>query len=158
MHVQDLLKEIEHLSRRIAELESGQTHLENMERIVSESESRFRALSEHTFEAIFLSEKGICTGQNLTAEKMFGYTLEEAIGRPGTDWIAPEHREIVKKNITMNYAPPYEVLAMRKDGTTFPCEIQAKMIEDDERRIRMTSWALQTLKELLPTSTTDFPK
>lgn len=139
MNHDDPVREIEDLHSRIAELEERLAHLGEMERILSESEARFRALSEHTFEAIFLSEKGICTGQNRAAERMFGYSLEEAVGRPGTDWIAPEYREIVKNNILLNYAPPYEVMAIRKDGTTFPCEIQAKMVQDDERRIRVTS-------------------
>jgi len=114
------------------------TERKRAEKALEESEASFRALSEHTFEAIFLSEKGICTGQNVAAERMFGYSNEEAIGKPGMEWIAPEHRELVGKNIVRDYAPPYEVLALRKDGTTFPCEIQAKMI-DRERRIRVTS-------------------
>ncbi len=108
------------------------------EEALKESEASFRALSEHTFEAIFLSEKGVCIGQNRAAERMFGYSNEEAVGKPGIEWIAPEHRELVGKNIVRDYAPPYEVIALRKDGTTFPCEIQAKMI-DPERRIRVTS-------------------
>ena len=32
-------------------------------------------MSEASFEAIFLSEKGICLDQNQTAKKMFGYHL-----------------------------------------------------------------------------------
>jgi PAS domain S-box-containing protein len=109
------------------------------EQALRESEARFRALSEHTFEAIFLSEKGLCTGQNLAAEKMFGYTAEEALGKPGTDWIAPEHRDLVRQNMLLDYGELYEVLALRKDGTTFPCQIQGKMVEHEGRGIRVTS-------------------
>gem|GEM_PF-5274260 len=39
----------------------------------------YRLLSEATFEAIFLSDKGVCLGQNSTARKMFGYSDEEAL-------------------------------------------------------------------------------
>jgi PAS domain S-box-containing protein len=37
------------------------------------------------------------------------------------------------------YEKPYEVVALRKDGSTFPCEIQARMVEYDGRSIRVTS-------------------
>ncbi|MDQ7784353.1 MAG: PAS domain S-box protein [Desulfomonilaceae bacterium] len=133
------LPEIASMRRRVSELEDIQARLTATEQALRESEARFRALSEHTFEAIFLSEKGLCTDQNIAAEKMFGYTREEAVGRPGTDWIAPEHRELVKNNMQMNYAPPYEVQALRKDGTTFPCQIQGKMVEVQGRLVRVTS-------------------
>ncbi len=103
-----------------------------------ESEQRYQLLSEATFEAIFMSEQGICTGQNKTAEKMFGYTLEEALGRPGTEWIVPEDREKVKHNMLSGYEEAYEVTALRKDGSTFPCEIQGRMFEYRGRPVRMT--------------------
>lgn len=77
---------------------------------------------------------------------MFGYTTEEALGRQGTEWIAPEYRELVKKNMLMGHAPPYEVTALRKDGTTFPCEIQGKAANFQGRQIRVT--ALRDITEL----------
>jgi len=125
-------------AKTVVALEREIERRKQVEEALRESEARLRALSEHTFEAIFISEKGVCTGQNLAAEKMFGYSNEEAVGRHGTDWIAPGYREIVSRDIVLNYASPYEAMALRKDGTTFPCEIQAKMI-DDGRRIRVTS-------------------
>ncbi len=104
-----------------------------------ESEERFRALSEASFEALFISEKGICLGQNQTAENLFGYTLEEAIGRYGTEWIVPEHRDIVMNNMLSGFEGPYEVTALRKDRTTFPCEIQGRMFDYKGRRVRITA-------------------
>ena len=37
-----------------------------------DSEARLKALSEASFEAIFLSEKGVCLDQNQNAERIFG--------------------------------------------------------------------------------------
>jgi len=134
------LKEVEKTgAKTVAALERELERRKQVEEKLRASEARFRALSENTFEAIFLSEKSICTGQNLAAEKMFGYSTEEAIGRHGTDWIAPEYRELVRKNMGLDYASPYEVMALRKDGTTFPCEIRGKMIDDQGRLIRVTA-------------------
>jgi PAS domain S-box-containing protein len=103
------------------------------------SEERYRALSEASFEAIFLSAKGICIGQNQSAMQMFGYTLSEAIGELGTNWIVPEHRELVKSHMLSGYEKPYEVNALRKDGTSFPAEIQGKMMYFQERIVRVTA-------------------
>lgn len=103
------------------------------------SEERLRALSDAAFEAVFISENGICLEQNLCAGKMFGYTMEEALGRPGTEWIAPEDRELVMRHIREGFEGLYEVTARRKDGTTFPCEIQGRMCAYKGRKVRVTA-------------------
>ncbi len=104
------------------------------EEALKDSQQRLQGLSDASFEAIFLSDKGICIDQNITAEKIFGYTSQEAIGRPGTDWIVPEDRELVKNKMISGCEKPYDVTALRKDGTTFPAEIQGRMINTVETR------------------------
>jgi PAS domain S-box-containing protein len=106
---------------------------------IEESKERHRGLSEAAFDSIFFSEKGICIQQNSVAEKVFGYTTEEAIGRYGTDWIIPEHRKIVMDNMMAGAEEPYEVTALRKDGTTFPCMLSGKMMNYKGRNVRVTS-------------------
>ena len=106
---------------------------------IIEKKEKYRGLSEASFESIFISEKGICIEQNLMAEKMFGYTTEEAIGRHGTEWIVPEYREIVTKNILTGYEEPYEAIALKKDGTTFPCMLHGKMMHYKGKEVRVTS-------------------
>lgn len=93
------------------------------------SEQRFKSLSQASFEAIFFSRKGVCLDQNQTAERMFGYTREEAIGRLGTEWIAEPDRALVRQKMLSGCEEAYEVTALRKNGSTFPCEIQARMVE-----------------------------
>ena len=106
---------------------------------LEESSEKYRGLSEATFEAIFLSEKGVCIEQNLSAIKMFGYTDEEALGRYGTDWIIPDDRPKVMKNMLDKYEKPYEATALRKDGTTFPCVLNGKMMHYKGKDVRVTS-------------------
>ncbi len=115
------------------------TERKAVEAELEENREKYRALSEATFESIFLSEKGICIEQNLTAEKMFGYTSEEALGRYGTDWIVPEDRDMVMNNMLKGYEDPYEATALRKDGTTFPCMLRGKMMYFKGRKVRVTS-------------------
>ena len=115
------------------------TELKNLELEIEEAHERYRGLSEATFDSIFLSEKGLCIEQNLSAEKIFGYTNEEAIGRYGTDWVVPEDREMVMNRMLSGYEKPYESTALRKDGSTFPCMLHGKMMFYKGRKVRVTS-------------------
>ena len=109
------------------------------EELLKESEEKFRALSEATFEAIILTDKGVCIGLNLSAETMLGYTVEEAIGKNGTEFITPEFRETVLHNMLSGSEEPYEAVALRKDGSTFSCEIQGKMLNYRDSFIRVAA-------------------
>ena len=129
----------EELEQRIKELEGEIDKRKQVKEALRDSEARLKALSEASFEAIFLSEKGVCLDQNQTAERMFGYTHAEAVGRNGTEWIIREDMERVKNNMLSGYEKPYEVTALRKDGTTFSCEIQCRMIDCQGRSIRTTA-------------------
>ena len=115
------------------------TELKNLELEIEEAHERYRGLSEATFESIFLSEKGVCIEQNLSAEKIFGYRNEEAIGRYGTDWLVPEDREMVMNKMLSGYEKPYEATALKKDGSTFPCMLHGKMMFYKGKNIRVTS-------------------
>jgi PAS domain S-box-containing protein len=105
---------------------------------VEESEERYRALSDATFEAVFISDNGICIETNQTATKMFGYDYDELIGIFGTDVIAPESKELVRHNMMSEFEEPYEALALRKDGTSFHAEIRGKMTEYRGKKVRVT--------------------
>ena len=129
----------EELEKRIQELEQAESERKREDEALKESEERLKALSEASFEAIFLSENGICLDQNKAAERIFGYTQADAVGRHGTEWIVPEDREQVKRNMLSGYEEPYEGTALRKDGTTFPCEIQGRRINYKGRSIRITA-------------------
>ena len=115
------------------------TERKRVEESLEETREKYRGLSEASFDAIFISEKGICLEQNSRAEQMFGYTVEEATGRPGTDWIAPEDRALVIKNMMAGHEQPYDVIALRKDGSTFPASICGKMMNYRGRSVRVTS-------------------
>jgi PAS domain S-box-containing protein len=90
------------------------------EAALEENREKYRGLSEAAFESIFISERGICLEQNRTAELTFGYSSAEAIGRSGIEWIAPEDRALVLQNMLAGHEEPYQVTALRKDGSTFP--------------------------------------
>lgn len=103
------------------------------------AEQRFNRFSEASYEAIFISEKGVLLEQNQAAERMFGYTEAEAVGQAATSWIAFEDRDRVLHHMLSGYEEPYRVTALRKDGSTFPAEIIGRMMDYDGRRMRVTA-------------------
>ena len=105
---------------------------------LKKNEARYRALSEATFEAIFISEKGICLDTNQRATELFGYNYDELIGIFGTDVIAAESKETVKRKMLSGYEKPYEAIAQKKDGTKFHIEIRGKMMKYKDKDVRMT--------------------
>ncbi len=115
------------------------TDRKKKEVFLQKKEERFKYFTEASFEAIFFSEKGVCIEQNPAAEIMFGYTSKEAIGRLGTDWIAPESKDLVMNNMMKGVTEPYEAVAQKKDGSTFPARIHAKEMQYKGRTIRVTS-------------------
>ncbi len=131
----DIIHSLKPLNKKLAETGLKYQQISALE----ESNKRYQLLSESTFESIFLSEKGVCTNQNSIAENLFGYSLQDAIGRPGTDWIHPDYRKIVIENMMAGNQEAYEVVAQKKDGSTFPCEIQGKMTVFEGKAIRVTA-------------------
>ncbi|MCG8688726.1 MAG: PAS domain S-box protein [Desulfobacterales bacterium] len=127
----------EALEQRVKELEK------NASEKTEETESRLKAFFEASSEAIFFSENGICIDQNPAAEKMFGYTLEEAKGRPEKDWIIPEDHDLFREKMHKLHSDPYQTIARRKDGSIFPCEIQAHSSTYQGQTVRVS-----TLKDI----------
>lgn len=97
----------------------------------------YRALSDAAFEAIFLSKNGVCIGQNRAARRMFGYSDEEIMRLSGPDLAREDHRERVERSIRLREEETYESVALRKNGTTFPCEVRPSAVRRNGRTFRV---------------------
>ena len=118
------------------------TNRKNAEKKLKESEAKFKKLSNLTFEGIVIHDKGFATEINLSIAKMFGYKIEELLGQNLIELIIPKkHHKIVSENITNQYASPYEVEGIKKDGSTLPIELESRNILsiDDNKTIRVTA-------------------
>jgi PAS domain S-box-containing protein len=102
-----------------------------------ESEERFRMLSEAAFEGIAIHEDGVIVDVNPQSAAMLGYEVSELIGKDALSFIAPESRDLVLERAAAGYEEPYEVLLLRKDGTTLPTEICGKAASYQGRQVRI---------------------
>jgi PAS domain S-box-containing protein len=104
-----------------------------------ESEERFKNLSAAAFEGIFISENGRILDANDQGLKMFGYERAEMIGRQIIEMVAPESRGLVAEAIRTGRETIYGHQLVRKDGSIFFAEAQAKMVHVGNRTVRMTA-------------------
>ncbi|CAN5613105.1 hypothetical protein BH24ACT22_BH24ACT22_20730 [soil metagenome] len=109
------------------------------EREVKESEQRFRNLSGATFEGIAITSEGKVLETNRAFAEMFSYEATEVVGMAAPEFVAPEYREAVARNTSTGYQEPYEVLGLRKDGTTFDMEVRGKGSVYRDRNVRVTA-------------------
>jgi PAS domain S-box-containing protein len=104
-----------------------------------ESEERFKNLSAAAFEGIFISENGRLLDINEQGLKMFGYERSEMIGLQIIDLVTPEWRDSVAERIRAGQETIMEHQLLRKDGSIFSAEAQAKMVRVGNRTLRMTA-------------------
>jgi PAS domain S-box-containing protein len=94
---------------------------------VAESEARFRALTEASFDGIAIVEAGVVRDANRGFADMFRYTQDEVIARPMTDFVAPESVDDVSRRITQGLEGRYEFVGVRKDGHTIVVEATSRI-------------------------------
>jgi len=106
---------------------------------LQESEDRFRKFSEAAFEGIVISEKGKIIDASPAFAKMFGYELNEIIGKSVLDFATPDTRTTVFKAIQSNDENPYEATGIRKDGSTFFGEVRGRVFTWKGKQVRVAA-------------------
>ena len=128
------------------------TERKQAEKALRESEERFSKLSEATWEAIVIHERGRLLHANNQYYKMFGYTPDELFGKETISMTAtPESVKTIMKYINSNGVGTYEVIGLRKDGTKFPIEIRSKIMEYSGKKVRVA--AIRDISERKQTET-----
>lgn len=109
-----------------------------------ESAERYRAILDTAVDGIItISEAGLIESFNRAAERMFGWTAEEVIGR-GLELLMPEPYHSAHAGYLGAYLrgePPRiigigrEVVGLRKDGSEFPMDLAVGEVRLDNRRL-----------------------
>lgn len=93
-----------------------------------ERDESFRQLSSATSEGITILVDERVIEANNAFGRLFGYDVNEVVGQPLLDFIAPESRDLVTRHITIASEKPYDARGRRKDGSTFDIEVTIKSI------------------------------
>ncbi len=115
--------------------ESSLRELEQ-ERRAEEFSRRLAAIVESSDDAIFaLGLDGVITTWNAGAERMFGYTVAEIVGKP-VDLLVPADRQeeepaILKRVARGERIHHYETVRRRKDGTMLDVSLSVSAIRGD---------------------------
>ena len=96
---------------------------------IKEAENRYSTLAKSSFEGIVFTSNGKILDVNEQFAKLYGYEVAELIGKNNLDIVAPEQRARVKELQQKRIEGTFEQLALRKDGSVFPIELNARAIE-----------------------------
>ncbi len=134
-----LINEIKKLRQRIAELEKREIERKQTKKALTEGEEKFRAICAAAQDGIIMIDnKGIISYWNKAAQRIFGYTEKEAIGKEMHIFLAPEkyhkaYRKGFSKFKKTGQGPvigkTLEFLAVRKDGVEIPIELSVSAIK-----------------------------
>ncbi len=106
-------------------------------RALRDSEERYRFVTEHTHDAIFLVDlEGRCTFGNRRLEELTGYRLDELIGQSVSMVLTPEGAQAASARrdaLRAGHDHPlfYETEIVRKDGTRIVAEISSTSVTEN---------------------------
>lgn len=107
------------------------------------SESKYRELAENINEGIYLTQSSYITMVNQPMLNIFGYTLNEVIGKKVWEFVVPEKRTETRrlfiKKIDNYDTSPVEIECMRKNGTRFWAEIKISIFNDQHKTFGVLS-------------------
>jgi PAS domain S-box-containing protein len=108
------------------------TERKQMDEALKESESKFRSVAQSANDAIISSDKnGHIVFWNSAAQRMFGYTESEILGRSLTDLMPQDFRQAHQKGLSTYpsksesriIGKTVEMVGLTKEGMEFPIEL-----------------------------------
>ncbi len=117
-----------------------------------ESASRESAIVRYSSDAIYtVSKESVIDSWNPAAERIYGYTSEEAVGKPMTLIFPPDRVDEEIALITRlshgEDIPPYETIRVRKDGTNIEVSLSLSPVKDSSGRIVGSSRIARDISE-----------
>ncbi|MGC9503629.1 PAS domain S-box protein [Baaleninema sp.] len=104
-----------------------------------ESEERFRWLSEATFEGIVIHADDTIIDTNQALSTLFDYSDDEFLGMNPLELFAPDCRDTAAAPLRSGSEKTLELVGRRKDGSTFPIEIQGRLLPYYGNKVRVTA-------------------
>jgi len=95
------------------------------------SETRFRQLTEATFEGILMHKGGRIVDTNHSMAELMGMSQEALIGRDVMDCVADTSRPMLRKYVTDDIEAACEIELKHADGTLIPAEVLTRTIRTE---------------------------
>ncbi|QND86030.1 Uncharacterized protein ChrSV_3804 [Chromobacterium vaccinii] len=117
------------------------------------AQNRLAAIVEGSVDAIISKTlTGVVTSWNHSAERLFGYRADEAIGRPLAELIVPEGRKGEEADILRRIAngeriEHFETVRQRKDGVLLNVSVSVSPVQNEAGQIVGASKVLRDLSE-----------
>ncbi len=121
------------------------TRRKSAEDALKESEERTRGLADAAFEGLLITDHGEILEANGAFFEMLGYAPGEVVGRSALEFVAPEYRELVRRNILSGHEEPYEIVGVNGAGERVDLEVRGRAFSYKGRPVRVT--ALQDVTE-----------
>lgn len=111
---------------RLAGSNTDITERKMAEQQLREREEQYRSIFEAASDAMFIADlDGHIVEANPAACQMYGYSHQELIGLPTTATLHPDYYHLIAPSLQIIQSGgqvPNQLVALRKDGTTFPVE------------------------------------
>jgi len=104
---------------------------------LSDSEQRFRSLSDAALEGVVIHENGRIVEVNSAVTSITGYSTEELLGSEVTRYVPEALHDLVRESIVSDTDRRYELVIVRKNGVELLVEVHAKKIPLEGRTGRV---------------------
>ncbi|HEU4458742.1 MAG TPA: EAL domain-containing protein [Methylibium sp.] len=108
------------------------------ERALRESEERLAKFMQASLEGIVFHKGGFIVDANEAALDLLGHRLDEVLGRPTLDFVAPDEAEHVATVLRAGVDTRYESAVIDRAGRRIPVEFIVRTMQRDGERQRMT--------------------
>ncbi len=134
--------------RRVTEAKTNQSQ-RTAEQALRESEERYRMLSEAAEEGVAIHDQGIIIDANEALARMFGYRLGTIIGISAKELATAETWEAILQIIGSGADSQYDGIGVRKDGSTFNCQMTGKPFRYRGKNLRIATFRdITSLKQI----------
>jgi diguanylate cyclase (GGDEF)-like protein/PAS domain S-box-containing protein len=137
------------LYRQAQELRRSVQSITDLNTALRDTQASAQAVLDNVTDAIVVAdERGVIESFNRSAEALFGYREDEAIGRPLEVVVAPARRddllELTPSPASRSLEPPsrsplQETVGVRRDGSTFPMEVERGELVLGDRSLTLAS-------------------
>ena len=88
---------------------------------------KYKFLSSVSFEGIIIHDKDGDIDVNRSFKKLLGYSKKDLSGKKLIELLVSEKfKRIAYENFNKNYAPPYDLELVKKDGSVIPVEVESR--------------------------------